>query len=172
MFTDHFIYFLGNWDPSTQEKRYSTKMPLRAMRVLAGFGVADMHWLKRDVDVPDCLKKQIFPWIEEEVEKLKRYHDQPDTTHRYTACCFLDYLKALRTVILQDAAAMMILHPERAMHRVFDCHKVFKSPEFLVREILSFCRFNIFVGIACNIFYYLLTIYLLSFTFFRHLRKS
>mmetsp|Transcript_19290 Transcript_19290/g.29070 ORF Transcript_19290/g.29070 Transcript_19290/m.29070 type:complete len:185 (+) Transcript_19290:663-1217(+) len=100
------------------------------MRILAGFLLSDMHWLKWDIDVPDCLKKQIFPWIEEEAEKLHRYHRQPDTTHHYTACCFLDYLKALRTVILQDAAAMMILHPERVMHNVFQCHKVFKDPQF------------------------------------------
>ena len=123
-------------------------MPLRAMRILAGFQLSDVHWLKRDIDVPDCLKKQMFPWIEEEAEKLHRCHRQPDTTHRYTACCFLDCLKALRTVILQDAAAMMTLHPERVMHNVFQCHKVFKDPQFEARDVLS--KIVVFVSHTVN----------------------
>lgn len=47
-----------------------------------------------------------------------------------TAAAFLTFLICLRRIILQDAAAMLILHPERADH-VFFKDSLFTSEEFL-----------------------------------------
>lgn len=38
-----FIEQLGNWDPNTQQKFYSSNIPLRAMRVMAGYKESELH---------------------------------------------------------------------------------------------------------------------------------
>lgn len=57
---------LGNWNPDTQEDRYSTKLPLRALRAMAGHSSErGQFFLPRSaVEVPDVLTKKIFPFIE------------------------------------------------------------------------------------------------------------
>jgi hypothetical protein len=48
------IQQLGNWDPSTQQARYSTKLPMRPIRAIAGFQDAGgMHYNPRTV-VDSC----------------------------------------------------------------------------------------------------------------------
>ena len=57
---------LGNWNPDTQEDRYSTKLPLKALRVMAGHSSEQgQFFLPRSaVEVPDVLSKKIFTFIE------------------------------------------------------------------------------------------------------------
>lgn len=81
----------------------------------------------------------IFPWIEVELGKVLR-NSESGSTHHVTALCFLKYMLNLRHVILQDAATMIVLHPERCAHPIFSCHKVFKEAQFMVS---FFCLFYI-----------------------------
>jgi hypothetical protein len=37
------IRLLGNWDAKIQEQRYSSKIPMKALRVMAGFGPMEKH---------------------------------------------------------------------------------------------------------------------------------
>lgn len=41
------IKVMGNWEPSIQETRYSSKLPLMPLRVMAGFGKDEKHILPR-----------------------------------------------------------------------------------------------------------------------------
>ena len=37
------IRLLGNWDAKIQETRYSSKIPVKALRIMAGFGADEKH---------------------------------------------------------------------------------------------------------------------------------
>lgn len=80
---------------------------------------------------PDELKVMIWPWIEDEISKVVELRSKRDTAANagVTAHAFLVFLRHLRTVILQDAAAMICTYPERSGH-VFFRHEVFDSELF------------------------------------------
>jgi hypothetical protein len=54
-----WIHQLGNWNPSVQDSNYSTKLPMRPIRKLAGFVHANgMHYNPRTmVEVPEELAR-------------------------------------------------------------------------------------------------------------------
>lgn len=84
----------------------------------------------------DTLQQMIWPWIEQELERIwevRRQADAPRDTGM-TAVAFLRMLKALRRVILQDAAAMFTLFPDRRNHCFF------RHPLFLSHEYVMFCK--------------------------------
>lgn len=106
---------LGNWNPDTQEDRYSAKLPLQAMRIMAGHDRRKgFYYLPRaGVEPPAELRRQIFPFVDVE---LSRSLAVPPT-----AKAFLQLLDRLRTVILQDAAAMILADMD---------HMIFQLPFF------------------------------------------
>lgn len=120
---------LGNWDPSTQEKCYSSKLPMKGIRGKASFIAANgMYFNPRTVlEPPDDLKRQVFPFLEKLEESLLA---SSDGETRYTALHFVRLLKTLRSVALQDAAVMFEFHPERRQHQLFKRIKVFSSDGF------------------------------------------
>jgi hypothetical protein len=63
---------LGNFNPDTQEKRYSMKIPLRAMRVAAGWDAEKgSYYLPRATLLPPQeLLNQLFPWVERKVREI------------------------------------------------------------------------------------------------------
>lgn len=113
---------LGNWDPDTQEKIYSTKLPLAAMRAMAGFPTErGLHFnLRTSLEPPERLQRLIFPFIEDSIASLSSGDE------KFTALHFLKYLQKSRRIILQDAAVMQI---QGRNHPVFNVD-VFKTPEF------------------------------------------
>ena len=123
---------LGNWDPKTQEVRYSTKLPMKAIRAKAGFHQAGgMYFNTRTVvEPPESLRKCIFPWLEESLKKVRDFNaSQERRVPCKTALQFLKLLDYLRTVALQDAASMLELYPERCGHPLFQL-PVFRCNEF------------------------------------------
>ena len=118
---------LGNWDPKTQEKSYSTKLPMRILKSRAGFQEADgLHFNPRTtLEPPDSLMKMIFPWLDVALEEFNK-GDVPSSPTGYS---FLKMMGTLRKIILQDAAAMIVQNPERAAHPIFEMD-VFKTEEF------------------------------------------
>jgi hypothetical protein len=77
----------------------------------------------------------IWPWIELELAKIWELRSQPDAQRDagMTAVAFLRMLKAMRNVLLQDAAAMLLQFPNRKNHCFF------RHPLFLSDEFVAFC---------------------------------
>ena len=134
---DDHIRKLGNWGVTVIDQSYSTKLPMAAMRAAGGYTDSQgMFYCPRStVEVPDELKKKIFPFadnqlrlVEEEVEKNG---EKEGGNYLGAARLFLRMLIRLRTIILQDAAAMFVSHPDRV-----NCHHFFQEfPEiFQTRE--------------------------------------
>ena len=123
------VVVLGNWDATTQEMRYSGKMVFPGLRVMAGYSLdKDHHLVRGRVEPPDSLKKQLFPWVDEELDKLDA-HFQRQGEAKATAKGFLTVLKNQRRIILQDLAAMVVKDGDRRDHFVFKL-PVFQSEGF------------------------------------------
>jgi hypothetical protein len=125
---------LGNWEQDVQGTRYSSKLPMTAIRCMAGFQEANgMHFNTRTVTYPedcdrDILEKQIFPFAD---ACLQAVHDATarDGIDRFTAIHFLKLLISFRSIILQDAAVIAEFHPDRFHHPIFRM-PIFQTPEF------------------------------------------
>jgi hypothetical protein len=127
------IRCLGNWDPKIQETSYSTKLPWRPMRKLAGFTTGNnMYYNPRStVEPPESLIEKTpffrfstpFEFIDAKIKN--------DNEECWTAYEFLKLMKLLGVVFLQDAAAIWVLHPARKEHPMFSM-PVFRDPEWLV----------------------------------------
>lgn len=126
------IKLQGNWNPDVQETRYSAKLPLRAMRGLAGSKFEKgsyynfrVHEIPADREEP--LEDELWPFVDVCLEQVYAAVED-DGLERFTAIHFLLLLKHLRLVILQDAACLMELHG-RADHPLFRL-PIFHSPKF------------------------------------------
>lgn len=121
---------LGNWDPSVFDSRYSCKIPMKGLRVAAGFPQEQGHYVaSRFVTKPsEELEKLIFPCLEQKEEEI-RLAETLDNKYRCTAWAFVQLLKELRTVVLQDAAELLLKGRK---------HAVFELPPFKTAEFLAF----------------------------------
>ena len=77
------------------------------------------------------LQRMIWPWLESELEKVFEGRGQVDSKSDagVTAIAFLLFLRHLRIIIIQDAAAMLLQRPERREHVYFRA-RIFTSEEF------------------------------------------
>jgi hypothetical protein len=137
---------LGNWDPKMQEKAYSIKLPMKTMRRMAKFVDGDgMCFCPRTDEKPDSQTLgMVFPWVTEAKKIVQKEIAEADDGgmggRLQTALCFLEMMEYLAEVVLQDAAAMAALAPDRMRHVMFQLVPVFKSPGFLVsRLIVALC---------------------------------
>ncbi|KAG7338733.1 centromere DNA-binding like protein [Nitzschia inconspicua] len=128
---NELIRILGNWDPKIQEKAYSSKLPMKIIRSRAGFrSNGGVHYNARTiVQPPNELLSQVFPWVDRATQELNAFLQSSPAEARPTAAVFLDFMMKLKVVVLQDAAATMVLHPERSVHQLFQLD-VFKSDCF------------------------------------------
>ena len=112
---------LGNWNVDTRRDVYSAKLPMKAMRVMAGHPESKgSAFLQRAQEQPSIvLQQQFFTFIEIALQSV-------NATCNPTAIAFLNMLQRLRIVILQDAA-VMVLHGRK--HCIFDL-PIFTSAEF------------------------------------------
>jgi hypothetical protein len=107
-------------------------MPTPALRVIAGYEKGERYSLPRcRVEPPEVLKKQIFPFIEEELENICIAIARDKTGSRPTAVCTLRLWLRFRSIILQDAAEIYIKYPARKSHCLFRL-PLFQSSDFLV----------------------------------------
>jgi Centromere DNA-binding protein complex CBF3 subunit, domain 2 len=115
----------GNWDPRIQEKCYSTCLPMAAIRGAAGYESNNgMNWNPRSrVDVNDSTLRRATPFgpLEAAYEFIAVHNRNPANNKNKAIMAerFLKCMTCFNTVFLQDAAAMLILHPERADHALF-----------------------------------------------------
>lgn len=134
---------LGNWNPSIQEKYYSTKLPMIPIRALAGFSTGNgiYHNQRTVVEVPKELQEAtpIGAFVFRAIKKVsdanlnRGGHD--------TAGMFLEFLKNMNIIFLQDVAAMMLEHPERLENKngykhplLLQMSDLLVSDIFLVRD--------------------------------------
>ncbi len=129
---------LGNWNPSMQDSSYSTKLPMRPIRKLAGFVSANgMHYNPRtQVEVPEELARltPIGQWAIDAFKKVSQAVLDSGLP-KFTAYNVLKFFVELNRSFLQDAATMMIKHPERIINPFFRL-EVFGTEEFLVSLFL------------------------------------
>ena len=97
---------IGNWATDVFGLIYDIKLPLPAMRAMAGhdsrrgFYVNPRSTFYGD-ETHAHLPGLIFPWLDAHIDKME------GTKGLHTAWGFLSLLKSLRWVILQDAAVLM-----------------------------------------------------------------
>ena len=70
-----------------------------------------------------------YAFVKEQVANAPEAGEVP----RWTALQFLEFMVQLNHIFLQDAAAILVLHPERAVHPIFKL-ECFHIPEFQVSE--------------------------------------
>ena len=129
---------LGNWDPTMQEARYSTKLPLPAMRDMAGFTTAaGMYFNPRTVVKPsqDLMMKTPFRFAIPILDEVEREVNGKNE-RAYTALSFLRFLKEMSQIFLQDAATIWLFHEDRKAHPIF-MMDVFRSVEWEVSLLFS-----------------------------------
>jgi Centromere DNA-binding protein complex CBF3 subunit, domain 2 len=104
---------MGQWNQSVYDQSYSSKLPMTAMRSLAGYTSASgMYYNPRTAVMPpmELLVREtsIGKWSFAMLEQLE---DDPVDKPTATAC--LNWLNEICVVFLQDLAAMSYLFPER-----------------------------------------------------------
>ena len=106
---------LGNWNPSIQEACYSKKLPMIPIRALAGFSTGNgiYHNQRTVVDVPMALQEAtpIGKFVFHAIHKVSAAN--LDGGGHDTAAMFLDFLRNMNIIFLQDMAVLMLKHPER-----------------------------------------------------------
>ena len=140
------IRILGNWDPKIQEKSYSTKLPMRPMRAMAGYTLANgMYYNPRSAVKVEMalLCKTPFKFAFDSCDILLDYV-AANNGEGSTALHFCRFMKNLAVVFVQDAAAMWLLHEGRRNHPLFKMD-LFQSDEWKVH----FCFFVYFWFFVC-----------------------
>jgi Centromere DNA-binding protein complex CBF3 subunit, domain 2 len=126
---------MGQWSEGMQQRCYSAKLPMGPIRKLAGFfGKTKIYFNTRtSVDPPNevLLSTPIGKWVYGVYEGLT---EACEPGKCMTAICLLRFFIQLNKIFLQDAAAMMVLYPERAEHAMFKEMPCFQSQEFKVSE--------------------------------------
>ena len=128
---------LGNWNPNVEDESYSSKLPMKAIRGAAGFVEADGIYYNPRTNVLVTSKELLAatpfgcfePHYARVLEVSKQAKNKAES--KQTALQFLSFMRELNQVFLQDAAAMMIEHPERSDHPVFQL-PCFKMEQFAV----------------------------------------
>lgn len=98
---------------------------------MAGFAPNSDYFLPRSrCEPPGCLCHLIFPWVEEEIERInEEFRTSEGRMGKSTARGFLTYLQNARRIILQDVAAMLVEDEGRWEHPLLQL-RVFKLAEF------------------------------------------
>ena len=135
---DEAIRKMGQWNPSVFDNSYSAKLPMGPMRKLAGFhGSNQMYFNTRTtIEVPAVLLRSTsLGWVYEAYEAVM---NDSRSCVQHTAPYVLRFFMKLNKVMLQDSAAMQILHPERCNHPFFDSLAVFATREYAAfKETMS-----------------------------------
>jgi Centromere DNA-binding protein complex CBF3 subunit, domain 2 len=127
---------MGQWNQTIYDKSYSSKLPMGAIRSLAGFTAADgMYFNTRTQVMPTAqlckmtaLGKFAFPMLAQ-LEQDEENHKHP------TAMACLRWFCKLSMIYLQDMTAMFCLFPERKDCALYENSPVLQTPEFEVRSV-------------------------------------
>lgn len=110
---------MGQWNMTVYDSSYSSKLPMTAIRNLAGYDdKTGIYFNTRTTVLPskELLYQTPFGFAFAMREELK----EADTFGEHTtAAGVLEFFMDMATILLQDAAAMMIQLPDRADHPFF-----------------------------------------------------
>ena len=135
---------LGNWDPYMQEKRYSTKLPMKPMRAIGGFTVAKgMYYNPRTTVNPplELVLKTPFKFAYDYCDAIWESVVNDDSPGS-TAHTFLRLMKNVVVIFIQDTAAIWVLHEERRAHPIFHLD-VFQSQEWKVSFLFCLVDYRV-----------------------------
>ena len=133
---------LGNWELKIQELCYSTKLPMRPIRSIAGFEANEGMHLNPRVRVrpPEALLKKTPFWFAYPVleEVLKRIQDLDRCENKkFTVYQFLRCMRELAVIFLQDAAVMLAMYGSKEKENR-GAHPLFRLPCFKCKEFDDF----------------------------------
>ena len=124
---------MGQWNPSIFDNSYSARLPLGPMRKLAGYHSSNkMYYNTRSTIEPDVSLLRSTPigkWCYNALDGVLESSTEGDNQ---TAIHTLRFFCELNRIFIQDAAAMMVLHPERGDHPIFTDLAIFSTVEFKV----------------------------------------
>ena len=96
----------------------------------SGHKPEEPFFIARDIEVPEELQKMIFPWLDKVLHQVNTRTDQEgleEDERDGTAPLFLQMLRDLRSVIIQDLALLV----DKAPNSIFSTHPITKHPLFL-----------------------------------------
>ncbi|KAG2223199.1 hypothetical protein INT45_011545 [Circinella minor] len=101
----------GRWTNDALESAYLTNLPRALLRVMAGFHKdGGRFYLRRAIEKPDPkLCRKVFPMVEVWQERINRGREHGDQS--ITADGFLQMLRQLSVVFLQDSVPLQELYP-------------------------------------------------------------
>ena len=127
------INAMGQWFSGMQKTHYSTHLPFNPMRRLAGYAKSnESYYNKRTVvkcEDKELLMSTPFGFAENALPYIDHLNKHEDA-QLYTAYHFLSFMVELNQVLVQDAAAMMVLDPERCEKHPFFKMKWCQSANF------------------------------------------
>jgi Centromere DNA-binding protein complex CBF3 subunit, domain 2 len=116
-------HLLGFWD-----QHYSSQFPIMSLKVANGHSkLSDDFSLDRELVPPDALLMIVFPVVERGRTQIATMPNDLGQDKK-GAKNFLNFLEALRTIVLQDAACMIVNGHESPLFRI---HPVFRHRLFL-----------------------------------------
>ena len=134
-----YIRQLANWNLNCTDTSYSAKLPMQPIRNAAGFVQGNGLYCnpRTAVEVPEELLRESplgKPFMDSHklIREQVALSDQRREPARYTSLAFLNFMRELNKVFFQDAAALLIKHPERKHHPLFQI-PCLASPQFQVR---------------------------------------
>ena len=126
-----FNFRLGFWNLDSLTASYLNRvLPTNCLVGLAGFRPDSTYFIERDcLEPPQELQDMIFPWLplleQELLETL------PSVKTEYSGIGFIQALKLMRKVVLQDAVLYLDMPDFRYL-------EVFKLPVFLTEEFKTY----------------------------------
>jgi len=124
---------MGQWSDGVWEGSYSSKLPFGPIRKLAGdSSTNEFYFNTRTTIDPDQALLEATPigeWVHDALAAVEEASFASSGSDHRTALQVLRFFVQLNKIFLQDAAAMIVLHPERDAHPLFNL-RVFKTDEF------------------------------------------
>jgi hypothetical protein len=127
---------MGNWNLGVFDTSYSSKIPLGPIRKLAGYLLAKVMFFNTRTTVEpsdQLLRLTPFGWAYDAFDSIVG-----NVGSNHTAFQVLKFFKELNRILVQDAAATLILHPERGTHAFFQM-PFFKTVDFRVSTSVVGC---------------------------------
>jgi hypothetical protein len=125
---------LGNWSTNVRDQRYSAKLPVEAIKLKAGFTKsATHHNVRQGIKVPQVLLQAspfAFSYVAEQYVNEATLARAADQHQHGTAIKFIQLMKELNVIFLQDKAAILVADPARQAHPIFSHLPVFQMEEW------------------------------------------
>lgn len=147
-----YIRQLGNWNLNATDTSYSAKLPMQPIRNAAGFVQGNgLYCNPRTVlEVPAELLRDSplgDPFLDahERIKLQVSMSLSRKETPKFTSLAFLNFMRELNIVLYQDAAAMIVKHPDRHNHPLYQL-PCFASPLFQVKFDCQCCFVQCFIS--------------------------